>query len=191
MKCKEYRWKQLHPVCCTSLLPISHTLHVTLLHFKITVVVNNKLDLISKLPRHIQQAQRTEEVEFDILQLNLESPLALLCIMLKSSQAYFENLAMLKPPDFQSVFDRCSKLCMKGLNLLNLLDVLPRDVSLKIVDILQSLGNEISHVSETLTVCAIGETLSLTLPPKQSQTICHEKAGGQEKNLHVSRSKIS
>ena len=183
MKCKEYRWKQLHPVCCTSLLPICHTLHLTLLHFKITVVVNTSLDLISKLPRHIQQAQRTEEVEFDILQLNLESPLALLCIMLKSSQAYFENLAVLKPPDFQSMFDRCSKLCMKGLNLLNLLAVLPRDVSLKIVDILQSLGNEISHVSETLTVRAIGENPISNPSPETEPNYLSRKSGWSRKEF--------
>ena len=42
-----------------------------------------------------------------------------------------------------------------------------------------------------LQFAPLEKTLSLTLPPKQSQTICHEKVGGQEKNLHVSKSKIS
>ena len=107
----------------------------------------------------------------------------MLCIMLKSSQAYFENLAMLKPPDFQSMFDRCSKLFMKGLNLLNLLDVLPRDVSLKIVDILQSLGNEISHVSETLAVRAIVENPLSNPSPETEPNYLSRESGWSRKEF--------
>ena len=103
--------------------------------------------------------------------------------MLKSSQAYFENLAMLKPPDFQSMFDRCSKLFMKGLNLLNLLDVLPRDVSLKIVDILQSLGNEISHVSETLAVRAIVENPLSNPSPETEPNYLSRESGWSRKEF--------
>ena len=36
-------------------------------------------------------------------------------IKLKNGQTYFKNLASFTPPNFKSMFDHFSTLCMKGL----------------------------------------------------------------------------